>query len=201
MNRSASFLGRANTLSAPTMADPNFHFDFNKQGGIRRVVTGFDDKGGSIFVSDDRVPPITFQYAQGGPYHKLWGGDEPPSFPDDGKDPNPKNFFPAVGPGSTNQGHRFWVFEIPVDPSISGEQGVESGAGTGAPKGNADPSLAAKEMEEKLPGMLGHMEHDNPGMHRTDTCDMLMVLSGSVSLELDYGLKKESWYSFSQLGF
>ena len=35
------------------------------------------------------------------------------------------------------------------------------------------------------------MEADNPGMHRTETEDMLMVLSGNVSLELDYGLKKE----------
>lgn len=163
------------------MSDPNFHFDFNSKGGIRRVVTGFDDKGGSIFVSDERVPPITFQHAAGGPYHKLWGGDDAPTFPDNGADPAPKDFFPAVRPGNTTQGHRFWVFEIPVtaDPA---------GAG---PKEGSDPSKAAEEMESKLPGMLKHMESDNPGMHRTETCDMLMVLSGSVSLELDYGQKKE----------
>ena len=43
------------------------------------------------------------------------------------------------------------------------------------------------EMNEKLPGMMNVMEPDNPGMHRTDTVDYIVVLSGEVSLELDDG--------------
>lgn len=31
------------------------------------------------------------------------------------------------------------------------------------------------------------MEPDNPGMHRTDTIDYIVVLSGEVSMELDDG--------------
>jgi quercetin dioxygenase-like cupin family protein len=45
-------------------------------------------------------------------------------------------------------------------------------------------------MEEKLPGFLGHLEPDNPGMHTTDTVDFEVVLSGEVVLELDDGAEK-----------
>jgi quercetin dioxygenase-like cupin family protein len=40
-------------------------------------------------------------------------------------------------------------------------------------------------MEDKLPGMLTHLEPDNPGMHTTNTIDFEYVISGEVSLELD----------------
>ena len=46
---------------------------------------------------------------------------------------------------------------------------------------------AMAELEEKLPGMVGHMEPDAPGMHTTDTVDFEVVLSGEVVLELDDG--------------
>src|SRR5207248_1847037 len=46
---------------------------------------------------------------------------------------------------------------------------------------------AMAEVEEKLPGMIGHMEPDAPGMHTTDTVDFEVVLSGEVWLELDDG--------------
>ena len=43
------------------------------------------------------------------------------------------------------------------------------------------------EVNQKLPGMMDVLEMDNPGMHRTDTVDYLVVLSGEASLELDDG--------------
>jgi len=33
------------------------------------------------------------------------------------------------------------------------------------------PDAGMGELEEKLPGLAGHMEPDNPGMHTTDTID------------------------------
>ena len=33
------------------------------------------------------------------------------------------------------------------------------------------PAAGMGELEEKLPGLAGHMEPDNPGMHTTDTSD------------------------------
>jgi quercetin dioxygenase-like cupin family protein len=46
---------------------------------------------------------------------------------------------------------------------------------------------ALLECEERLPGLLGHMENDSPGMHTTDTIDFEYVISGEVWLELDDG--------------
>ena len=45
------------------------------------------------------------------------------------------------------------------------------------------------EFEEKLPGLAGHMEPGDPGMHTTATIDFEVVLQGSVTLELDDGAK------------
>ena len=47
------------------------------------------------------------------------------------------------------------------------------------------------EVEEKLPGMMAHMEPDDPGMHTTDTTDFEIVLSGRIVLELDDGAEVE----------
>ncbi|KAI9006807.1 cupin 2, conserved barrel domain protein [Hyaloraphidium curvatum] len=162
-------------------SDPDYIAAFNHQkDGYRRVVTGYDDKGKSIFISDERVKPVTFEHSGGGPYHRLWSADEPPVYPGDASDPKAKNFFPELRPGSTTQGHRMLVFEVPVG---DGPGGTDAAPG-------ADPAKAAAEMEDKVPGLAGHMEPDEPGMHATATIDMEIVLSGRIQLELDYGLKK-----------
>jgi quercetin dioxygenase-like cupin family protein len=46
---------------------------------------------------------------------------------------------------------------------------------------------AMGEIEAKLPGLMAHMEIDDPGMHTTDTTDFEIVLSGEIVLELDDG--------------
>jgi mannose-6-phosphate isomerase-like protein (cupin superfamily) len=51
----------------------------------------------------------------------------------------------------------------------------------------ADTAAAARELEEKLPGLAKYMEADAPGMHTTDTIDFEVVLDGEVWLELDDG--------------
>jgi hypothetical protein len=45
------------------------------------------------------------------------------------------------------------------------------------------------EAERKVPGMLAHMELENPGMHTTKSVDVDIVLSGEVVLELDDGVE------------
>ena len=131
---------------------------------IRRVVTGHDADGKAVFASDERVPPLTMGALPGAEFHRLWGGDEPPTFPDDGSPRPQTTYFPPVG------GFRFGLFTVP--PAV-----------TAAPGAEAD--LA--EVEAKLPGLLAHMEPDHPGMHTTDTIDFEVVLSGEVVLELDDG--------------
>jgi mannose-6-phosphate isomerase-like protein (cupin superfamily) len=137
---------------------------------VRRVVTGHDSKGKSIFVSDDKVPPITLSVMPGAEFHRLWGGDEVPHFPDDGREPRAPQYFPKVG------GFRFGFFTVPP-------------VGQALPE-NSDVAAGLAELEEKLPGLTGHMERDDPGMHTTATIDFEVVLSGEIVLELDDGQKR-----------
>lgn len=136
---------------------------------VRRVVTGHDASGKSVFASDEKVGPRAPALLSGYGFTMLWGGDEAPHFPDDGSMPQWQTYFPPVG------GFRFSIFTIP-------------------PRGSAPPDLAqleaeevVAETEEQLPGLLGYMEPEDPGMHTTDTVDFEVVLEGTVVLELDDG--------------
>ena len=135
---------------------------------VRRVVTGHDASGKSVFVSDEQVAPRVPVLLPGSEFTMLWGGDETPQFPDDGSMPNWHNYFPPVG------GFRFSMFTLPpgnAEPEPSELTGEE----------------AVADAEEKLPGLLSYLERDDPGMHTTDTIDFEVVLEGTVILELDDG--------------
>jgi quercetin dioxygenase-like cupin family protein len=135
---------------------------------VRRVVTGHDADGKAIFVSDGPVSPVTTTLLPGSEFHQLWGGDAAPHFPDRGDLPAHRTYFPPVG------GFRFGHFTLPPAD------------GPGIPEG-VDIAAALAEMDERLPGMTAHMEPDAPGMHTTATVDFEVVLSGTVTLELDDG--------------
>ena len=137
---------------------------------VRRVVTGHSADGKAIFVSDEVVVPITLALLPGSEFHRLWGGDAPSSFPDDGTRPDDPRYFPTVG------GFRFGFFTIPPD------------GGAGAPR-DLDFTAALAEFETKLPGMSEYLERDAVGMHTTATVDYGVVLSGQATLELDDGVK------------
>src|SRR5262249_54282207 len=137
---------------------------------VRRVVTGHDGNGKAVFASDERVDPLTLALIPGAEFHRLWGADRAPSFPDDGGPTAQPSYFPPVG------GYRFALFTAPPGP-------------VSAPA-DLDRQAALAEMEVKLPGLLACLEPDNPGMHTTDTIDFEVVLSGEVILELDDGVEK-----------
>jgi mannose-6-phosphate isomerase-like protein (cupin superfamily) len=137
---------------------------------VRRVVTGHDSQGKAVFASDELVPPITLDLMPGTEFHRLWGGDEAPTFPDSGTATTQPDYFPPVG------GFRFGLFTIPP-------------AGTTMPD-DIDITAGLAEINEKLPGMMSHIEPDNPGMHTTDTIDYEVVLAGHPVLELDDGVEK-----------
>lgn len=134
---------------------------------VRRVVTGHDSDGKAVFASDELVDPVTVALVPGGEFHLLWGADQPPTFPDDGAATPQPTYFPPVG------GYRFGLFTVPP--------------ATASAAGELDLEAALTEVEAKLPGLVAHMEPDNPGMHTTDTIDFEVVLSGEVFLELDNG--------------
>jgi hypothetical protein len=128
---------------------------------VRRVVTGHDASGKSVFVSDEAVAP---QPLTG--FHRLWGGDETPQFPDDGRMPDTHLYFPPIG------GFRFGMFSIPPD-RVAGS--------------DIDAAAGLTDVEAEAPGLLRYMDPSDPGMHTTDTIDFEVVLEGTVILELDGG--------------
>jgi len=132
---------------------------------VRRVVTGHNASGKSVFVSDETVAPVvTTAMAQFQP-HVLWGADKPPQFPDDGTMPEFRTYFPPVG------GFRFGIFTVLP----------------GAEQPGAADEAALADVEAKLPGLLRYMDATDPGMHTTDTIDFEVVLEGTIVLELDDG--------------
>jgi quercetin dioxygenase-like cupin family protein len=135
---------------------------------VRRIVTGRDSSGKSVVVSDEPTPPIELGAAPGLQFYMVWGtedgtatvGTEQPDatiFP----------FFP--GPGGT----RFLLLRWAPESS------------TPEPVGSAE-QLGA-EAEQKLPGLMGVFEPDQPGMHTTDSVDYGLCVEGEMWLELDDG--------------
>lgn len=135
---------------------------------VRRVVTGHDGEGRAVFASDEQVAPVTSPLLPGSEFHRLWGGDEAPRFPDDGSMPEHAAYFPPVG------GFRFGFFTIPP-------------AGADGPPADLDVAQALADLDRTLPGLMAHMEPQDPGMHTTATVDFEVVLEGEVTLELDDG--------------
>jgi hypothetical protein len=136
---------------------------------VRRVVTGHDEQGKAVFVSDAVVSGMRPR-GSAMEFHRLWGGDETPRFPDDGALPHHYTYFPPVG------GFRFGIFSIPPNTESRRSQSAEAG-----------PVDMVAEFEKVVPGLVGYLEPDFPGMHTTPTIDFEVVLSGNPVLELDDG--------------
>jgi mannose-6-phosphate isomerase-like protein (cupin superfamily) len=137
---------------------------------VRRVVTGHNSNGKSVFIADGPAPR-----ARVGVHHPgfaealLWSTAQTPVVPADGKDPTPAVTSFMAEPGGT----RFLMVTFPPD-AVMASPGFDG----------------AKAFEEHLkgtPGIAERMEPDNPGMHTTDTVDYVIVLDGEVWLELDDG--------------
>jgi hypothetical protein len=110
--------------------------------GIRRVVTGHDSDGKAVFASDEVVDPINLDLLPATDFYRLWGSDEPARFPDDGSKPSGHNYFPGLG------GFRFGLFSVAPD-SVTLVDDIDF-----------DAALA--ELENKLPGLGGHLEPEHP---------------------------------------
>ncbi|HTU99628.1 MAG TPA: cupin domain-containing protein [Luteitalea sp.] len=115
------------------------------------------------------VPPITTALVPGMAFHRLWGADVPPVFPDDGAPPAGNTYFPPLG------GFRFLMFTVPAGASAAVTTPV------------ADIDAAIADFEANCPGLLGSLESMETGMHTSDTIDFEYVISGEVDLELDNG--------------
>jgi|KBSMisStandDraft_5_1062788.scaffolds.fasta_scaffold02503_7 quercetin dioxygenase-like cupin family protein len=134
---------------------------------VRRVTTGHNEQGKAIVASDAEVDGTPLSLLPGAEFHRLWGADVPPRFPDAGTQPAGPSYFPPLG------GFRFMMFTV-APRTMSRRAAV-------------DRHELLAEMEARLPGLATHMEPNNPGMHTTDTIDFEYIISGEVWLDLDDG--------------
>ncbi len=130
---------------------------------VRRVVTGHSD-GRAAFVADEVIEPITAPLLPGCEFYRLWSLDQVPTLPTDGTSALDAAWYPPAG------GLRFSLFTLPP--------------GDVSPPPDLDLATAVADVEAKLPGLLGALDPSDPGMHRSDSVDFILVLSGEVGLEV-----------------
>jgi Cupin domain len=137
---------------------------------IRRIVTGHDRSGKSVFVSDNtpsRVAP--FEHVPGLFAALVWQTAPGARLPIMLDDPTVASQSWVPAPGGSN----VMVIVFPPDNVMANP--------------DFNPTAAGAEYLEKLPGLAEKFEIDAPGMHTTNSIDYAIVLEGEVHLELDDG--------------
>jgi mannose-6-phosphate isomerase-like protein (cupin superfamily) len=139
---------------------------------MKRVVTGHDASGKSVFLSDGEPPQQITHAGSGFRLDSIWATDEVPVVPAPAGDPTlaKRPYFPEAG------GTRFAIVHFPP----------ESKTAEAAARG-VDMKTANQEFFKNFPGLAELMEAKNPGMHTSQTVDYGVILSGEVELELDDG--------------
>lgn len=136
---------------------------------IRRIVTGHDEQGNSVFVSDDYAPRAqSFASIPGHAMAQLWTTPSDPALPEKDRDPtlDGASLIPPLG------GTSIAIFDIPPDSVMQNP---------------SDRELVFQELGAALPGLFDSFEPNHPGMHTTATIDYGIILSGEMWLELDNG--------------
>ena len=135
---------------------------------IRRIVTGHDEQGHSVFVSDDFAPRAqSFVSIPGHAMAHLW---TTPAHPALGQSRDPTLDHASLIP--SQGGTSIAMFDFPPDTVMQNP---------------VDGVQAFGELSAALPGLIDTFEPENPGMHTTATIDYVIILQGEMWLELDNG--------------
>ncbi|MBB44088.1 MAG: hypothetical protein CMM44_10035 [Rhodospirillaceae bacterium] len=148
--------------------------DTKKPVGIRRIVTGHDDDGKAIIIADGPTPGVkTTPNRPGVIFHNMWTTTTAPARYDSPKEATSVDL-PLPPP--TN-GTVFRLIEFPPESQIE----------------QVDDETAKKAFEEYgAKGALQHGENNTEKstnkhafMHRTETVDYAICLSGEMTMLLD----------------
>jgi mannose-6-phosphate isomerase-like protein (cupin superfamily) len=137
---------------------------------VRRVVAGVDDNGKSVFLSDGPAPcTLDYQYMPGQAHTRIWRTDGTVTTKPPAEEPTTDTGPMLPTPG----GASFLILQVAPNSFVTDPR--------------FDPAKSGEEFATYCPDMAAVMEPDNPGMHRTDTVDYVIVLDGEVTLELGDG--------------
>ncbi|MEZ5721550.1 MAG: cupin domain-containing protein [Paracoccaceae bacterium] len=137
---------------------------------VRRVVTGHDQTGKAVVLSDGAPPNVIRPEHQPGlAFHELWHTDAAPA-PVTATEPEPTDRYTETAPPP--RGTIIRMVDIPPE----GQDGPDFDKET------------ARALFEKV-GLAENAEHTIPGrhplMHRTESIDYGIVLDGQIVLLLD----------------
>jgi hypothetical protein len=140
---------------------------------IRRIVTGRDPSGKSVFTADGNAPrSAEFKHVPGLAAALLWETQPNPVLGGEGDAAEAaRSWLPAAG------GTNLMCVTFPPD-SVMMSPGF-------------DPMAAGGEYMQLLPGLAEKFEMDSPGMHTTDSIDYCVLMDGDLHLELDGGASKK----------
>ena len=133
---------------------------------FRRVVTGHNAEGKSIFISDG-PPPHSLEPMPGLVLHEIWETGAPADNTADGDPAIRENRIEPHDPAGTI----FRYVEFPPDASLQ----------------DADPAAAFEEMGS---GDAYDADSETAGMHETQTTDYAIVLEGEMWSVLEEGETK-----------
>ena len=138
---------------------------------IHRVVTGHDDKGRAVILSEGPLPVVKeLEAIPGTIFHEVWSTSGPVPSVDNGPDPvtGPVVLPPPGG------GTRIRFVDIPPDT----EELLSEGAARMAAAFSEIGDAAASTVNKASP---------HPLMHRTESIDYGIVIEGELTLVLDDG--------------
>jgi len=145
---------------------------------MKRVVTGHNADGKSVFVSVEQ--PEATAALGGMSWTELWS-----SYPEDRI---PVNLSSGVDRKQVVDSV-FGVDRKQVVDSVFPSLGKSIFRVLRLSPDAADASTLPPEqvaaVAQKLPGMMEHMEAEDPGMHATDSIDYGVIVEGQITLELD----------------
>ena len=157
------------------MSPPAQAKDLSELPPPKRVLTGRDEAGKSVFKSFDVTPRVVeIDNNPGLTFYELYMTDGVPRLTGLEPDPMLAGTIGFPGPGGT-------MFRLISYPPKRPE-------GWKPPPGATFDS-GLRELSEKLPGMGDVFDRSAPGMHTSDTIDYGIVVRGEMTLELDDGAK------------
>jgi hypothetical protein len=128
---------------------------------IRRVVTGHDESGKAVILSDGECPNVIHFAAGQDSIHVWLNENTPAAFSDD----DPTNRYKALPPPPNGAAFRIVEFPPTTPERIA--------------------QLTRKDVfaDEKVG--LGEKARTHPMMHRTDSVDYVVVMSGEIDMLMD----------------
>lgn len=140
---------------------------------LRRVVTGVSEQGRSVVLSDGAPSEvISFDALPGFVLAPMWGTGPGDELPAPGERPEFRRDAFVPEPGGTH----FLLFRLPTSAELA------------AAAENPDMETErVAQMRATVPDLVDATSPENPALHATASVDYVIVISGTVAMELDDG--------------